>query len=62
MRAIPTTAIVGTWSTSNPGSYSLGGYKSKMSATVMFSGTTATAGTYAHFDSTDDRITFDAEL
>ena len=62
MRAIPTTAIVGTWGTSNAGSYSLGGYKSKMSAAVLFSGTTAGTGTYAHFDSTDDRITFDAEL
>ena len=27
-----------------------------------FSGTTETAGAYGHFNSTDDAITFDAEL
>ena len=62
MRGIPTTTIVGTWGTSNSGSWSIAGYKSKMSAGIGFSGTTETAGAYAHFNSTDDAITFDAEL
>ena len=62
MRGIPTTTIVGTWGTSNAGSWSLSGYRSKMSAGMGFSGTTETAGAYAHFNSTDDAITFDAEL
>ena len=62
MRAIPTTTIVGTWGTSNAGTPGLGGYKSKMTAIILLSGTTATSGTYMHFNSTDDAITFDAEL
>ena len=62
MRAIPTTTIVGTWATSNAGTPGLGGYKSKMTAIILLSGTTATSGTYMHFNSTDDAITFDAEL
>ena len=62
MRVIPTTTIVGTWGTSNAGSWSIAGYKTKMSAGIGFSGTTATSGAYAHFNSTDDAIHFDAEL
>jgi len=62
MRAIPTTTIVGTWASSNAGTPGLGGYKSKMTAIILLSGTTATSGTYMHFNSTDDAITFDAEL
>jgi len=62
MRAIPTTTIVGTWATSNAGSWSIAGYRTKMSAGMGFSSTTATSGAYAHFNSTDDAITFDAEL
>ena len=62
MRAIPTTTIVGTWATSNAGTPGLGGYKSKMTAIILLSGTTETSGTYMHFNSTDDAITFDAEL
>ena len=62
MRGIPTTTIVGTWGTSNAGTPGLGGYKSKMTAIILLSGTTATSGTYMHFNSTDDAITFDAEL
>ena len=62
MRAIPTTAVVGTWGTSNAGSYALGGYKSRMSGTILLTGTTISSGTYAHFNSTDDALTFDAEL
>ena len=62
MRAIPTTTIVGTWGTSNAGSWSIAGYKTKMSAGIGFSGTTETAGAYAHFNSTDDAIQFDAEI
>ena len=62
MRGIPTTTIVGTWGTSNAGTPALGGYKSKMTAIILLSGTTATSGAYMHFNSTDDAITFDAEL
>ena len=62
MRGIPTTTIVGTWGTSNAGSWSIAGYKTKMSAGIGLNGTTETAGAYAHFNSTDDAITFDAEL
>ena len=62
MRAIPTTTIVGTWGTSNAGSWSLAGYKTRMSAAIGFSGTTITSGAYAHFDSTDDALHFDAEI
>ena len=62
MRAIPTTTIVGTWSTSNAGTWSVAGYRTKMSAGIGFSGTTATSGAYAHFNSTDDAIQFNAEL
>jgi hypothetical protein len=62
MRAIPTTTIVGTWGTNNAGSWTNAGYKSKMSASLGFSGTTITGGAYAHFNSTDDAIQFDAEL
>lgn len=62
MRAIPTTTIVGTWGTNNAGSWTNAGYKTKMSATLGFSGTTITGGAYAHFNSTDDAVQFDAEL
>ncbi len=62
MRAIPTTTIVGTWSTSNAGTFGLSGYRSKMHAGIGFTGTTESSGTYAHFNSTDDAVTFDAEL
>ena len=62
MRAIPTTTIVGTWQTSNAGSWSIAGYKTRMSAGIGFSGTTESSGAYAHFNSTDDAITFDAEI
>ena len=62
MRVIPTTTMLGTWGTSNAGSWSIAGYKTKMSAGIGFSGTTETAGAYAHFNSTDDAITFDAEM
>ena len=62
MRVIPTTTIVGTWSTSNAGTPALAGYKSRMTAIVLLSGTTATSGAYMHFNSTDDALTFDAEL
>jgi len=62
MRAIPTTTIVGTWSTSNAGTPALGGYKSKMTGIILLSGTTATQGAYMHFNSTDDALHFDAEI
>ena len=62
MRAIPTTTIVGTWGTSNAGSWSIAGYKTKMSAGIGFSSTTNTSGAYAHFNSTDDAVHFDAEI
>ena len=62
MRAIPTTTIVGTWTTSNAGTFSLAGYKSKMHAGIGMTGTTESSGAYAHFNSTDDAITFDAEI
>ena len=62
MRAIPTTTIVGTWGTSNAGSWSLSGYKTRMSAGMGLSGTTESSGAYAHFNSTDDAIHFDAEI
>ena len=62
MRAIPTTTIVGTWTTSNAGTFSLAGYKSKMHAGIGMTGTTESSGAYAHFNSTDDAVTFDAEL
>ena len=62
MRVIPTTTIVGTWGTSNAGSWSIAGYRTKMSAGMGFNGTTATSGAYAHFNSTDDAVQFDAEM
>lgn len=62
MRAIPTTTIVGTWSTSNAGTPALAGYKSRMTGIILLSGTTATSGAYMHFNSTDDALHFDAEI
>ena len=46
MRAIPTTTIVGTWGTNNAGSWTNAGYKTKMSATLGFSGTTTVSYTH----------------
>ena len=62
MRAIPTVTQVGTWGVNNGGTISFSGYRSKMHSTLMLTGTTAGNPTYQHFNSTDDAITFDAEL
>ena len=62
MRAIPTVTQVGTWGVNNGGTMSFSGYRSKMHTGLGLTSTTAGSAAYQHFNSTDDAITFDAEL
>ena len=62
MRAIPTVTQVGTWATNNGGTISFSGYRSKMHTGLGLTSTTAGSPAYQHFNSTDDAITFEAEL
>ena len=62
MRAIPTVTQVGTWGVNNGGTMSFSGYRSKMHTGLGLTSTTHGSPAYQHFNSTDDAITFDAEL
>ena len=62
MRAIPTVTQVGTWATSNGGTMSFSGYRTKMQTGLGLTSTTHGTASYQHFNSTDDAIHFDAEI